>query len=121
MAQEWTDNALNVMLEATITGTVWVSAHTATPGLTGANEHTLTGTPTYARKQLTYAAAASGSAAITGSVTLDIDSVDITYLGISDAATAGNFLGQVLIPTESFGSQGTLEVTALTIDLINHP
>jgi hypothetical protein len=121
MAQEWTNNALDVMLEATATGTVYVSAHTATPGLIGTNEHPLDGTPTYARQIASYDPASAGSMAFASSVTLDINGRDITYLGIWDAVTGGNFLGQVLIPTESFGSQGTLEVTALTLDLTNHP
>jgi hypothetical protein len=123
MAQEFSFKGQALMLDYLDTLTLFVSAHTADPNYTGANEHTLTGTPTYARKAIAYDAAGigDGTMALTASVTLDIDSVDITYLGISDAVTGGNFIGQVLIPTESFGSQGTLEVTALTLDLNEIP
>jgi hypothetical protein len=123
MAQEFTFKSQALMLDFLDTLTLFVSAHTASPNLTGANEHTLTGSPTYARKAVAYDVAnvSDGTMAITASVTLDIDSVDITYIGIFDAVTSGNFIGQVLIPTESFGSQGTLEVTALTLDLNEVP
>jgi hypothetical protein len=123
MAQEFTFWSQAQMLDALDALGLFVSAHTATPGLTGASEHPLDGTPTYARKSLAYAAANSsdGTMALTGSSTLDINARTITYLGVWDAVTSGNFVGQVAIGSEVFGSQGTLEVTALTLDLNEVP
>lgn len=121
MPQEYTNAAKNIMLEALIDETIWVSAHTASPGLTGANEVS-GGSPAYARKQLTYGAAASGAADISASATLDIPaSTSVTFLGIWDAVTGGVFLGQSSIATETFGSQGTLEVTEAELNLNNDP
>jgi len=121
MAQEFTDFAKNFMLDALDTGVIYVSAHTATPGLTGANEVT-GGTPAYARQLAGYNAASGGSMALTATETLDIPSgVTVSFLGIWDAVTAGNFLGQVDIADEVFGSQGTLDVTALTLALDQDP
>jgi len=121
MAQEFTDFAKNFMLDALDTGVIYVSAHTATPGLTGANEVT-GGTPAYARQLAGYNAASGGSMALTATETLDIPSgVTVSFLGIFDAVTAGNFLGQVDIADEVFGSQGTLDVTALTLALDQDP
>jgi len=121
MAQEFTDFAKNFMLDALDTGVIYVSAHTATPGLTGANEVT-GGTPAYARQLAGYNAASGGSMALTATETLDIPSgVTVSFLDIFDAVTAGNFLGQVDIADEVFGSQGTLDVTALTLALDQDP
>jgi hypothetical protein len=121
MAQEFTNFAKDFMLDALDTGVIYISAHTATPGLTGANE-TSGGAPAYARQLAGYNAASGGSMALTATETLDINAgVTITYLGIFDAVTGGNFLGQVLIADEAFGSQGTLDVTALTLALDQDP
>lgn len=121
MAQEYTNTAKNLMLDALVAGDVWISAHTASPGLTGANEVS-GGSPAYARKEGTYAAASSAAAALTGSVTLDIPaSTTVAYIGFWDAVTSGTFLGQKDITDEVFGSQGTLEVTAATLSLTLNP
>ena len=121
MAQEYTYFALNFMLDALDTGAIYISAHTATPGLTGANEHPATGSPTYARQLAEYDPAATGAMTLTATETLDIFAETITFLGIWDALTVGNFLGQVAIGSEAFGGQGTLDVTALTLDLTEFP
>lgn len=68
---------------------VYMSLHTADPGLTGLNE--VTG-GSYARQAITFGAAASKS--ITSSNTVDftgMPAATVTHLGIWDAATAGNF------------------------------
>ena len=121
MAQEYTNFALNFMLDALDTGAIYISAHTGAPGLTGANEHPATGAPQYARQLAGYNAAATGSMALTATETLDIFAETITYLGIWDALTVGNFLGEVAIGSEAFAGQGTLDVTALTLDLTEFP
>lgn len=56
------------------------SAHTAFPGSTGANEVT-GGSPAYARKAVTLAAAAGGSRGTSASVTFDVPACTVGWLG----------------------------------------
>lgn len=123
MAQEFTNAAKNLMLDAldASTNEIWLSAHTASPGLTGANEVS-GGSPAYARKEATYNAASSGSKALASSVTLDIPaSTTVAFIGAWTAETSGTFLGQVDTTDEVFGSQGTLEITTATLALDQDP
>lgn len=69
--------------------TVYLSLHTADPGLTGASE---VAGGSYARQAITFGVAASKS--ITSSNTVDftgMPAATVTHLGIWDASTAGNF------------------------------
>ncbi len=119
MAQEFTAFANNFMLTALDTATIYVSAHDGAPGLTGANE--VTG-GTYVRILCGYDAAAASSMALTATETISIPaSTTVTWLGIWDAESAGNFLGQVDIGDEAFSTAGTLDVTALTLALTEYP
>lgn len=122
MPQELTTTMKNQLLDSTFApASVYVSAHTASPGLTGANEVS-GGAPAYARKLLTYAAASGGTKATSATVTLDIPAATtVAFIGLFDAVSAGNFLAQDDITDEVFGSQGTLDVTAATLDLNNDP
>jgi hypothetical protein len=73
---------------------IYVSLHTADPGVTGANEHGATGA--YARvAHASWDVAASGSAANNGTVTFPTATAawtEVTHFGIWDASSAGNFL-----------------------------
>lgn len=95
----------NKILDHLRGGTAWtqpaglyLSAHTADPLLTGANEVTVAGTNSYARQAITFGtAAASKSIANTVAATITMPSTlgantEVTWLGIWDAATGGNFL-----------------------------
>lgn len=94
----------------------YVSLHTADPGGSGTSEVT-GGSPAYARKAVTWSAASGGSAAISTGVTFDVPaSTTISYLGMWSAATAGTFYGSAaLSANETYGSQGTYNLTALTV------
>lgn len=72
-----------------------LSLHTAYSA-TGANEVT-GGAPAYARKAVTYAAAASKARAATATVTFDVPATTVRFLGKWDAVTAGNFLGMTAL------------------------
>jgi hypothetical protein len=122
MAQEYSDVALDVMLDSLDALTLYVSAHEASPALIGSNEVS-GGAPAYIRKIAAYDAAVDGVMALTSApLTLDIPaSTTVTYLGLWDAESNGNFIGQVLIADEVFGSQGTLDITALPLDLLEFP
>lgn len=92
--------------------TIYLSAHTADPGLTGASEVTGAG---YARTALELNAAASKASANTNQEQLVMPSsggpFNIAYLGIWDASTAGNFLFRLPV----LGTN--LECTASTGDV----
>lgn len=124
MAQEFSDNAYNVMLEGIRTGK-YLGAHTGDPGVDGQTANEVTGgAPAYIRKAATFDAAASASMALTSTVTLDIPVVIVSFLSIwdheSNAATT-NFYGRVDIADEDFGSQGTLDITAFTLTMDQAP
>lgn len=82
---------LEALDEALSTGADFGSLHTAY-STTGTNEVT-GGSPAYARKGLTWGAAASGVKALTASPVFDVPaSTTVAWWGGWDASTAGNFL-----------------------------
>ena len=83
--------ARNNMLGAI--GVTHASVHSGFPGATGLNEIS-GGSPAYARKAVSFAAAAAASRAQSGTAVFDIPAgTTVRYFGFWDALTAGNFLG----------------------------
>jgi hypothetical protein len=117
--------AKNLMLDALdesiSTGAKFGSLHTAYSS-TGTNEVT-GGSPAYARKAATWAAASAGSKATSASVVFDVPaSTTIGWVGFWDASTAGNFLG--MTPNgggtpQAFVSNSA-DVTSDTLDCVAH-
>lgn len=97
------------------------SLHTAYSS-TGANEVT-GGSPAYARKAATWAAAAGRSKATSASMVFDVPAATtVRWVGFYDAVTAGNFLG--MVPNgggtpESF-AVNSAGVTSNTFDAPSH-
>lgn len=86
--------ALLSLDEAATNGAKYASLHTAYSA-TGTNEVT-GGSPAYARKALTWDAAASSAKALNANITFDVPaSTTVQFVGFWDAVTAGNFLGMV--------------------------
>ena len=86
-----TTNGRNQLLDATDVD--FLSLHTGFPGQTQANE-VAGGSPAYARKGVTWAAAASGEKASSNSQVFDIPaSTTVRWIGYSDAVTSGNGRG----------------------------
>lgn len=79
--------AKNTMLNALTIDTC--SLHTAFPGLTGANEVS-GGSPAYARKAASFAAAAGGSRALSAAVTFDVPATTVRWFGFW---SSGVFVG----------------------------
>lgn len=74
-------------------GVTHASLHSGFPGNSGANEIS-GGSPAYARKAVTFAAASGGSRAQTGTAVFDVPAAaTVQFVGFWDALTAGNFLG----------------------------
>lgn len=73
-------------------GVTHASLHSGFPGNTGANE-IAGGAPAYARKAVTFAAAAAGARAQTGSASFDVPAATtVRFVAFWDALTAGNCL-----------------------------
>jgi len=102
-------------------GATHISLHTGDPGETGANEVS-GGSPAYARKAATWAAASGGSKALSSALTFDVPAgTTVTHVGLHNhlTTTGGTaFLVSVaLTNSRAFTNQGTLEVSAATISI----
>lgn len=101
---------LNTAADAAAARLLYVSLHTANPGSTGASEVT-GGSPAYARKALTFGAAASGAASAS-EVTFDAPAGTFTHFGVWSAASGGTFRGgAALASSQTLAAQGTVKVT----------
>jgi len=114
------DTALNLAVNAIAGAGTYISAHTADPGTTGTSEVT-GGSPAYARKQTTWAAAGSGATGgdrAGSQVSIDIPAgTTVTHWGIWSAVTSGTFYGGFALgASEVFGAQGVLQHTP-TLDV----
>lgn len=106
------------MLDHLGTLTLFVSLHTAAPGETGLNEVT-GGTPAYARKSITWSAAAAGQKGASNTPVFDVPaSTTLTHAGLWSAVTAGTFYASDEIPAEVFSSQGTYTISEWFNDLL---
>lgn len=112
-----TDTAKNLMLNQLAGVAIYVSLHTADPGTTGANEAT-GGSPAYARKSITWNAAAAGNLDSSNAPVFDVPAGTYTHWGLWSASTAGTFYGGgPLSANETFGAQGTYTLTDADVNL----
>jgi hypothetical protein len=97
---------LNVLRATNITapGTIYLSLHTASPGLTGTNEVTAGGNA-YARQAIAFNAPSTVGAAQRVVSTaqeefVNMPAATVTHVGLWDAVTTGNFLykGALAVP-----------------------
>lgn len=92
----------------------YLSLHSGDPGATGANNELTGGTPAYARKAATFAAANAASRALSGDVTFDVPAGStVAYVGIW-TAVAGTYMGCFDVTDEVFASQGQYKLLATT-------
>lgn len=107
----------NIMLDSLLV--THASLHTADPGNTGANEVT-GGSPAYARKAITMAAASGGTRTASDTPVFDVPGggTTVTHVGFWTAATAGTFLGSDdLAASETFASQGQFTITSSSLSI----
>lgn len=111
------DAAKNLMLDELAAVAVFASLHTADPGTNGANEVS-GGSPAYARKAITWNAAASGALDNNANPVFDVPAgTTITHVGLWSASTAGTFYGSFDITDEAFGAQGTYTLSDADVTL----
>jgi hypothetical protein len=113
----YSTNAKNSMLDHLGTEAVYASLHSADPGDTGTNELS-GGSPAYARKAITWNAAAAGSMDDSNVPVFDVPAgATVLYVGLWSAVTSGTFYGAALVTQENFGGQGTYTLTDMDLDL----
>lgn len=107
----------NSMLDHLGTEAVFVSLHITDPGDTGTGEVT-GGSPAYARKAMTWGAAAAGAMAHASAPVFDVPAgTHVNYVGMWSAVSGGVFYGSDDVTEEIFAAQGTYTLTGLDIDL----
>lgn len=105
----------NAMLNHFATLVTHVSLHSGDPGDTGANEIS-GGSPAYARKSITWAAASGGALDSSNAPVFDVPgSVTVSRVGMFSALTGGTFHGFGSITPETFASQGTYTLDDLDV------
>jgi hypothetical protein len=86
---------------------------TADPGTTGTATGEVTGgTPSYARKAISWGAASGG--VITATVTFDVPTgTTVTFAGVCSSGTAGaaTVIDKIAVTSQAFASQGTYALT----------
>lgn len=87
-----TDAGRNASLDGLAAVAGFASLHSGDPSTTGANELT-GGSPAYARKAITYAAASGGQRSNSAALTFDVPAATVTHVGLWSAVTAGTFYG----------------------------
>lgn len=112
----FTTTGRNQLLDAT--DVAFASLHSDYPGTTQANEIT-GGSPAYARKAVTFAAAASGSKASSNSQAFDVPAATtVRWIGGSTAVTAGS--GRTVSPNGAVPKEFLVDATADTIQCKAH-
>lgn len=116
------DATKNALLDSAVAGglltTPFLSLHTAFPPTTG-NEVT-GGSPAYARKSITWNAAATGSKSIAAAQTFDVPATTVRAIATYDAATVGT---QKAWSPAGASARRAFDVTAagVTADTIDSP
>jgi hypothetical protein len=71
---------------------LYLALYTSDPTEADTGTEVTGGSPAYARKAITFGTESGGTAANTGSVSMDCPTTSVTHWGIRDAATSGNLL-----------------------------
>jgi predicted ThiF/HesA family dinucleotide-utilizing enzyme len=111
-----TATGLNYMLDQLAAGSKVAYAALFTDDL--ATVEVTGGSPAYARKAITWAAAAAGVKALNGTMPVfDVPACTVKAVGFYDALTAGTQYGMYNVTDEVFAAQGTYTITAGSITL----
>jgi hypothetical protein len=106
----------NAMLNALGALAVKASLHTADPGESGTSE-VAGGNPAYARKDITWGTAGSGTMDMNATAVFDVpSSTTVSYVGFWNSAGTV-FYGSANVTDEVFAAQGTYTLTDADLDL----
>jgi hypothetical protein len=110
------------LLDATGTQYGFAAAYTADPGATGILNEVTGGSPAYARKAITWAAADANTPSVKALVAtfpvFDIPAgTTVAFIGIWTLASGGTYGGCWDVTDEVFAAQGTYTLTAGSISL----
>ena len=108
--------ALNLMLDQLATVAVFASLHTDVIG-SGSGGEVSGGSPAYARKAITWNAAASGNLDNNANPVFDVPATTIRRVGLFSAVTAGTYYGDADITDEVFAAQGTYTLSDFDVTL----
>jgi hypothetical protein len=112
MASIYEDDGKDLMLDALGVAGAWASLHIVN------GDEVSGGTPAYARKAITWAAASGGSMAANGTLPVfDVPACTVAFVGIYSASTDGTRYALIEVTNEVFAGQGTYTVNAGTLDL----
>lgn len=108
----------NTVLGSGLPSTLYAALHSGAPGSDGSANELTGGTPAYARKSVTMAAASGGARAISAGVTFDVPAGStVAYASLWTAVTGGSCVATDDVTSESFTGQGTYNLTAYTVTL----
>lgn len=111
------DTAKNLMLDALAAVAVYASLHDNDPSTNGANEIS-GGSPAYARKAITWNAAATHNLDNNANPVFDVASgKTVKYVGFWSASSGGTFYGYIDVTDEVFAGQGTYTLSDADIAL----
>jgi hypothetical protein len=109
--------ALNLMLDQLATVAVWASLHTDVIG-SGSGSEVSGGSPAYARKAITWNAAASGNLDNNANPVFDVPAgTTVRRVGFWSASTAGTYYGDADVTDEVFAGQGTYTLSDADITI----
>lgn len=107
----------NLMLNGFSASAVYVSLHSSEPDGSGSSEIS-GGSPAYARKSVSWAAASGGALTSNANIVFDVPgTTTVAWLGYWSAATSGTFYGsRQLSASETFTNQGTYTIASGDLD-----
>lgn len=113
----FTNTAKNSMLDSLeVNYNLYAALFNGDPS--GAGVEVTGGSPAYARKAITMAAAAGGQIQITADSVFDVPAAaTVNYVAYYDASTAGNLLAYDDVTEEVFGAQGTYTLDSQTFSI----
>lgn len=111
------ETAKNFMLDQLGSNIAYISLHSGDPGSTGVNELS-GGSPAYARKAVSWNAAASSNLDSNGTQVFDVPAGStVAYIGYWSALTGGTFYGSGDVTDETYASQGVYTLSDSDIAL----
>lgn len=118
MANDYDTTARNVMLDGLAAVCLRAALHTADPGgANSASNEVSGGSPAYARKAITWAAASGGSMDETTSPVFDVPAgTTVAWVSFWNTAGTVRYLKKD-VTDEVFGAQGTYTLTDTDFDL----